>query len=178
MKKFLKQYVKYLIMPLFCVCCIVLSFFINFPVVYGQSMEKNFHEGDILLMNKQQYKAVTDIERFDVVVVKSPDGYFLIKRVIALPGETIHILCGRVFIDDVLLDDPYAAEDYIENAGIAGEAFTVPSDSIFVMGDNRNESGDSRMIGSIPFDKVRGKCERFLLNAKGNKDERRFGQEL
>ena len=116
-------------------------------IVQQQSMEPNFHAGDYLITSRQAYRLFGDPQRGDVIVFKSelldenekPKN--LIKRIIALPGETIEIKGGEVYIDGQMLQ-----EDYLPGEAISGEmdAVTVPEGQLFVMGDNRNHSADSR----------------------------------
>ncbi len=164
MMKFFKK-AKWFIAPFILIVSIVSSRFISFPIVYGQSMENNFHDGDILLLNKMVYKSIEDIERFDVVVVRGSDGFLIIKRVIALPGETIQIIDGKTYINDIPLEDKYGKER-IELPGIAKDPYLIPDDCIFVMGDNRNNSSDSREIGAVSYKNVLGKCTKYLANIR------------
>ena len=82
-----------------------------------------------------------------------------IKRVIALPGEHIQIKDGKVYINGEELQEDYIPSDVITDAGRGGKYIdlTVPEGSVFVMGDNRGNSGDSRMFGCIPYEKIEGK---------------------
>ena len=165
MKAFFKKNWKYMIAPGLFVISMAISFFISFPVVYGQSMESNLHEGDVLFLNKTCYRGTEDPERFDVVVAKG-SNYYIIKRVIGLPGERIRVVNGQVYINGELLNDPYARED-TKDGGIANEEYLIPEGHFFIMGDNRNESADSRVIGAVPFENILGKCEKFLFNTHG-----------
>lgn len=175
MKNWFKKNGKWLIAPAIMGISFIVSCFFSFPIVFGQSMENNFHDGDLLFMNKTRYSSVEDIKRFDVVVVKNDEGTFIIKRVIGLPGETLKITDGETYVNGVLLNDPYKKE-LTEDAGVLKEELTIPSDCIFVMGDNRNNSRDSRVIGPISFQDVSGKCESFLFNLHG--DDQTTGEGL
>jgi signal peptidase I len=124
-------------------------------VVDGSSMEPNFHTGQLLIVNRLAYRFGT-VERGDVIVFRFPgntaDDY--IKRVIGLPGETVAIRDGKVYIDGNLLEEPYLAPDTTLPYG--GE-WVVPADSYFVMGDNRPHSSDSRSWGMLGKEYVIGK---------------------
>lgn len=131
-------------------------------IVQQQSMEPNFHAGDYLITSRQAYRLFGDPQRGDVIVFKSelldenekPKN--LIKRIIALPGETIEIKGGEVYIDGAQL-----REDYLPGEAISGEmdAVTVPEGQLFVMGDNREYSEDSRSprVGTIEQSTIVGK---------------------
>lgn len=129
---------------------IVRLFVLEKVVVSGQSMEPMFHNGDVCLQLKSGY----ELERFDVVVAEV-DGEFVIKRVIALPTETIQILDGVVFINgDALTTDVGTKMD---DAGCASASITLSDDEYFLIGDNRNNSVDCRVWGSVKEDQIDGK---------------------
>lgn len=125
--------------------------------VEGESMLPNFHTGEMVLVNKFIYKIRQPLPG-EVVVLDDPlnPRRQLIKRVIAVAGETVEIKQDRVYINGVPL-----AEDYIYRELLRGETLekvTVPAESVFVMGDNRGNSSDSRRIGPIPIAKLEGKA--------------------
>ena len=150
--------------------------------VPSPSMEKNVLTGDRLLINKfvfspggASFAAVLPeraVRRGDVVVFRFPGDprRDFIKRVVALPGETIAIRNKRVFVDGRLLDEPYAfhADDTVwpDDPSIAEThrrrdqlaPTRVPERSFFVMGDNRDDSSDSRSWGPVPADHVEGRA--------------------
>lgn len=165
-----------LMMVLYFAVILGITFFIiNFvgqrTVVSGSSMETTLSDGDNLIIDKLTYH-FKDPERFDIIVFPyeyEPDTYY-IKRIIGLPGETVYIdEDGNIYINGELLDEDYGLEP-IENAGIAASTITLGEDQYFVLGDNRNNSTDSRFenVGLIkrkdiigrailriyPFDKI------------------------
>lgn len=110
----------------------------------SESMETTLMTGDRVICNRLAYKFGHDPERFDVVIFYAPDsGELYIKRVIGMPGETVTIKDGKVYINgsDTPLDDSFIREP-METEGKS--TYKVPEDSYFMMGDNRNESYDSR----------------------------------
>jgi signal peptidase I len=118
------------------------------------SMEPTLFKGDYVVVNKLSYK-IGSPERGDIVVFRyppSPDEQY-IKRVVGLPGDRIHISDGEVFVNDDLLIEPYLGV-----STKSGGDWVVPEDSLFVMGDNRNNSSDSRVWGMVPFDNLVGKA--------------------
>ncbi len=130
----------------------------------GRSMEPNFHDKEFLLTNKFGYKVLKELpQRGDVVVLKppnEPDKEF-IKRIIGLPGEKVAIRDGKIFINGEELKESYIPE----NVGTQGAFFlqtdqevTVPENQFFVLGDNRNNSSDSRYWGFVPVKEIVGKA--------------------
>lgn len=137
-------------------------------VVDGSSMEKTLSNGDNLIMNKIGYK-FGKIKRFDIVVFPYNDPYRgkdanYIKRVIGLPGEIVTIKEGRIYITDengqYILEEDYGyyKNDAPMEGYLASEPVVLGDDEYFVLGDNRNGSSDSRMIGPIKEDKILGKA--------------------
>ncbi len=131
--------------------------FIGEPVrVDGPSMLPTLQDTEYMLAEKVSYYFHPP-ERGDIAIVFYP-GFTVscVKRVIGLPGEHISIFDGKVYINGEALDESEYWNDYIE--GNMAE-LTVPEHTVFVMGDNRNISGDSRMreVGPIPYEKILGK---------------------
>ncbi len=130
--------------------------------IKGNSMEPNYHDGEYLLTDKLTYR-FKEPQRGDVVVFEppnSPDEEY-IKRIIALPGETISINNGKFYINGQMLNESYIPEniytkgkDFLPNNTVK----TVPQGSYFVSGDNRESSSDSRYWGFIRKDKITGKA--------------------
>lgn len=121
--------------------------------ISGQSMMPNFKDGEFLLTEKVTYYT-RNPDRGDVVVFMPPISTTdeFIKRVVGLPGERIVIKSGRVYINDKLLPEPYINEGTVTSGGpfISGDTqYTVPQGQYFVMGDNRQNSSDSRYWGPI-----------------------------
>ena len=128
--------------------------------VNGSSMETTLYDGDNLWVDKFTYH-FNDPERFDIVVFPYPQNeeIFYVKRIIGLPGETIQITPdGNIYINGELLTESYGKE-IIMDGGVASDPITIGPDEYFVMGDNRNDSRDSRWqdVGLIPRDKFVGK---------------------
>ena len=112
--------------------------------VSGSSMETTLSDKDQLIVDKMTYR-FRDPKRYDIVVFpyQYQDNTYYIKRIIGLPGETVQILSGMVYIDGMRLDEHYGNE-MMENPGIAEEPLTLEENEYFVLGDNRNNSSDSR----------------------------------
>ena len=130
--------------------------------VSGDSMESALHNGDNLIVDKISYR-FREPERYEIIVFpyKYQENTFYIKRIIGLPGETIQIKDGEVYINDELLGENYGLEK-IERGreGIAIDPITLGEDEYFVLGDNRNHSSDSReqSVGILTKDDLIGRA--------------------
>ena len=141
---------------------VVLAFFIRYFIVElylvdGPSMRPTLQSAERLVVNKFIYR-FRPPERGEILVFRYPrdPSRDFIKRVIAVPGDTIEIRDGRVYVNAALLNEPYILSKPRGNYPLA----TVPDGHIFVMGDNRNNSEDSRFadVGFVPFDLIKGKA--------------------
>lgn len=144
-----KKALPYVIILL--VVILIRSFIVTPIVVDGPSMESTLQDGEMMLLWK-----LGDIKRYDIVVIDVPNDHW-IKRVIALPGEKIKCVDHIVYVNDEAIKEEYTK-------GLTGdfEEVTLKDGEFFVMGDNRENSTDSRMIGSITIDQIRGKTN-FVL---------------
>jgi signal peptidase I len=126
--------------------------------VYGQSMEPNLHTDQRLVVEKISYNhwwPMRGPQRGDVVVFRvNPNSDLLIKRVIGLPGDRVEIRAGQVIINSEALDEPYLTRPTYGDYG----PVDVPPLHIFVLGDNRGFSNDSRSFGPLPLDTVIGRA--------------------
>lgn len=124
--------------------------------VDGQSMEPNLHTNERLIVEKISYR-FHGPQRFDVVVIRVPSqgDELLIKRVIGLPGETVEIHDGHVYIDGVQLDEEFVAAGTFPGRH---PKIVVPPLHVFVMGDNRTHSNDSRTFGPVPISNIVGRA--------------------
>ena len=159
-KSILKDILSYVLIIL---AVIAIRVFIFDPIrVDGPSMDTTLSNGEVVILNKYEYRK-NDIKRYDVVVVKV-DGKKIIKRVIGLPNEKIEIKDNKVYADGKELDNSFASskskdfteEDFEEAIGFK----KLPGDAYFVMGDNREVSLDSRYseVGFIKKDQIVGKA--------------------
>jgi len=128
--------------------------------VQGESMYSTLHDQDNLIVDKISYR-FKDPERFDIIVFpyRYEEKTYYIKRVIGLPGETVQIIDGYIYINDELLEEDYGRE-VMEYSGRAEAQVTLGEDEYFVLGDNRNRSSDSRVdeVGNIHKDEIIGRA--------------------
>lgn len=148
---------------------LIITFVGQRTVVDGDSMYPGLEDKDNIIVDKLSYR-FGDIKRYDVIVfnyhdpIKNVDSYY-IKRVIGLPGETIVIKDGLVYLIDDEGNEIYLNEDYgyyvnaqVMEAYLASVPIKIPEDQYFVLGDNRNRSYDSRQIGLIKKEDILGKA--------------------
>ena len=128
--------------------------------VSGSSMETTLSSGDQLIVDKISYR-FRDPKRYDIVVFpyRYEENTYYIKRIIGLPGETVQIVDGMVYLNGSPLNEHYGNE-VIEDPGSAAEPITLGDDEYFVLGDNRNNSQDSRAsnVGLIHRDELLGRA--------------------
>lgn len=144
--KVIKEVIPYVVIV---VVVVLIRTFIITPVrVDGDSMKNTLKNGDILLLYK-----LSSINRFDIIVLdEEKDNEKIIKRVIGMPGETIAIKKGKIYINDKVIDDEYA---YGETSDY--NKVTLRDNEYFILGDNRLISKDSRYFGPIKDNEIKGK---------------------
>ncbi|WP_413381721.1 signal peptidase I [Alkalihalobacillus sp. 1P02AB] len=146
----------------------LIRYFLFAPIVVdGESMTPTLQDGDRMIVNKFSY-TLFEPERFDIVVFHAPGGKDYIKRIIGLPGDEIEYRSDVLYvngepIDEIFLEElkvRYEGETLTNNFTLEDvtNQFVVPDDHLFVLGDNRRHSKDSRDIGTVPYDEVIGKA--------------------
>ena len=120
--------------------------------IKGSSMQPTVYTGDVFKLKPQENQS---IGRHDIVVIAHPGGT-LLKRVIGMPGDTIILDPDGVWINWKLLVEPYLEQKHIYDFVV----YIIPKDYIFVMGDNRSVSVDSRAFGPVPFSLIVGEVFR------------------
>jgi len=150
----LREFVETII-PAILIAIFITLFLAQATQVYGQSMEPNLHAGQRLIVEKISYRFHPP-RRGDIVVLRLPEqgGNFLIKRVVGLPGETIEVRDHKVFINGQPLNEPYLDRPIRRSM----PPRHIPEDSVFVLGDNRGFSNDSRSFGPVPLSNVIGRA--------------------
>jgi signal peptidase I len=143
------------VLPAIVIAVLINLFLAQATRVYGSSMEPSLHTDQRLVVEKLTYR-LHDPRRGDVVVLRVPERgpELLIKRVIALPGETIEIRDGNVYIDGTALPEPYLSQQTYGQFG----PLQVPAGEVFVLGDNRGASNDSRIFGPVPESRIVGRA--------------------
>jgi signal peptidase I len=138
----------------FAIALLVQAFLIKPFTIHQVSMRPTLEEGDRVLINRLSYH-FRDPARGDVVIFHSPmvEGEDLVKRVVAVGGDTVAVKDGALWVNGVAQEEPYLLEqDFVgEEAELE-----VPEGTVFVMGDNRNNSGDSRFFGPIDEESIMG----------------------
>lgn len=156
MKK-LKELIPYIVIVI--VVILIRTFLFTPIVVNGTSMSPTLNGNEIMILNKVALK-FHQPQRYQVVVLKENNSY-LIKRIIGLPKERIKCVNGKIFINDKQLDDRFASgvtEDFDE--------IKIAKDMYFVLGDNRVVSKDSRSIGPVRKDELKGRTNLVLFPFK------------
>lgn len=162
MDKFIKEWLPYLI--IIVVVVLIRSYIITPVIVRGDSMYDTLEDGEVLFLSKINYR-VSDIERFDIVVIKDLDGDLIIKRVIGLPGDDVEYRddvlyvngekIEKQFTDDVTEDFTLEEICEIHNVECNG---SIPKGMYLVLGDNRDVSADSRVKGLIKREQILGEA--------------------
>ena len=164
MNKTMKEMIKILLylLGVLCLTYFVITFIGQRTRVEGASMEPTLYHGDNLIVDKMTYH-FQDPQRFEIIVFpfQYEKNKFYIKRIIGLPGETVQIDSqGNIYINGEILEESYGKEVIRQgNIGIAGEPITLGENEYFVMGDNRNNSSDSRLeiVGNIKRENIVGR---------------------
>ena len=149
--KLLKSLIPYII--IIVVVVLIRTFLFSPALVNGSSMENTLYDSEIVIVNK--IGLLSGIDRFDIVIVKVGDE-LLIKRVIALPNEEIEYKDNVLYINDEEIETPIEFEytnDFVHTTGY---------DEYFVMGDNRDVSQDSRILGAFNKQNIEGKVDLVL----------------
>ena len=138
----------------------IVTFGVQSVTMIGQSMNPVLNDKDVLLLNKCVYR-FSNPKRYDIIAFKlkeDPDAYYNIKRIVGLPGETVQIRNGRIFINgEALTDLPF--DSLIMTEGLALDKLTLGNEEYFVLGDNCNNSEDSRYVnvGNVLEKEISGK---------------------
>ncbi len=161
-KSVLRELVGWLvyILVIVAVTWLIVTFVGQRTRVSGQSMETTLHDGDNLIVDKISFR-FRDPKRFEIIVFpyKYEENRYYIKRIMGLPGETVQVKDGYLYINGEKLEENYGNE-LMNSAGIAAEPIVLGEDEYFVLGDNRNHSSDSRepKVGVIKREDLLGRA--------------------
>ncbi len=163
-KKFFKSLLFWIIEIVLVILAayLIIEYAVEKTTMMGVSMNTTLKDGEKIIINKLAYLR-DEPGRYDVIVFsqsKSGHGYHNIKRVIGLPGETVEIINGAVYIDGEILSEEVEELEAMRVSGLAEEAIVLGENEFFVLGDNRNYSEDSRFanIGIIVKNDIIGKA--------------------
>lgn len=160
-KEIINELIPYLIIII--VVVIIRTFIITPVIVRGDSMDETLHDKEVLLLNKISYK-VSNIKRYDIIVIKDKDNDYIIKRVIGMPGDDIEYKNNKLYINGKKVNKTFTKDetedfDLEEICDINDDDCTngIPKGKYLVLGDNRDVSADSRIKGLINEKQIRGK---------------------
>ena len=134
------------------VVILILNFVIGISLVDGDSMEPTMSNGNIAVY----MRLGNNYDRGDVVSIKMPSGQLYVKRVIAVEGDTIDIQGNTVYLNGNELEEPYIMGESLVQKNSVNYPYEVAPGAVFVMGDNRSYSMDSRVLGAIACDQIKG----------------------
>lgn len=161
---FLYKVIQFFLLVVGIVMVVVLiqKFLIQPVLVNGSSMERALNDGDCLLVDKLSYH-MKEPQRFDIIIFRpnqENEELYYIKRVIGLPGETVQMKDNLIYINGEPLIENFGMENAIEYEGMAAQPITLKDGEYFVLGDNRNDSKDSRdsTVGLVSSEAIWGKA--------------------
>lgn len=158
-KKLLKEILSYVI--IIAIVILIRTFLVTPVKVNGNSMDPTLKHEEIMILNKIKYKT-TKIKRFDIVVIKYNDE-LLIKRVIGLPGDKIEFKDNTLYVNDEKVKENFK-HDKTEDFSLSSLEYEfVPNGKYFVMGDNRDDSLDSRIFGPVEKERILGSANLVLF---------------
>ncbi len=179
-KKYIKSIIVWIVEIFLVILAayLIIEYGVEKTTMMGISMNTTLNDGDKIIINKVAYSK-KEPKRYDVIVFnqnRSGHGYYNIKRVIGLPGETVEIINGYVYINDEKLEEEILVEP-MNIAGLAKEPLVLQENEFFVLGDNRNYSEDSRFanVGIVVKNDIIGKAwlrlSPFAIIDKINKED-------
>ncbi|MEG0994750.1 MAG: signal peptidase I [Bacilli bacterium] len=155
-QEFFRDTFKYLIVIV--IVLLIALYVVSFQQIVGNSMNNNYYNNDVVILNKLQYKFF-DVKRSDIVSFNYDDTKYLIKRVVGLPGEFIEFKDNTLYINNKAYKENYITEFITKDFSLKDLGYDkIPENMYLVLGDNREDSLDSRKIGLIKEKDLIGKC--------------------
>ena len=151
-KKIIKEVYPYIIVII--VVILIRTFIVTPAIVDGSSMEPTLNDNNIIMLNKLNYR-INSIKKFDIVVVKFNDEK-IVKRVIGLPGEYVEYKDNTLYVDGFIIEENFKHDTTTDFKLTDIGYLKIPGDKYLVLGDNRGNSLDSRVIGLIDKDEILG----------------------
>lgn len=157
----IKEFIKDFAIYFFIIVGVILTikYVVSLEQVVGPSMQPNYKSGDLLLLNKISYH-FRNPRMFEVVVISNDETKYMIKRIIGLPGDSIEYKDNKLYINGEVTKEYFETEGITNDFSLSElEYDVIPDDYYFVMGDNRENSLDSRYYGLIKKDQILGKVQ-------------------
>lgn len=156
-KEFIKDFTVYFVIIVGLI--LTIKYVVSLEQVVGPSMQPNYKSGDLLLLNKISYR-FRNPRMFEVVVISNDETKYMIKRIIGLPGDSIEYKDNKLYINGEVTKEYFDTEGITNDFSLSElEYDVIPDDYYFVMGDNRENSLDSRYYGLIKKDQILGKVQ-------------------
>lgn len=142
----------YVVLPAALILFLVFQFAVGVSVVDGNSMADTLQSGDLVIYSRLE----KDVQVGDVVALSLPSGEFYVKRAVALEGDTVDIRDGKLFVNGLEETAPFVLGETLPESETLAYPLTVPEGHVFVLGDNRPESVDSRYFGPVNLQQITG----------------------
>ncbi len=156
-KEFIKDFAIYFFVIVGVI--LIIKYVVSLEQVVGPSMQPNYKSGDLLILNKISYR-FREPRMFEVVVISNDETKYMIKRIIGLPGDSIEYKDNKLYVNGEVTKEYFATEGITNNFSLSElEYDVIPDDYYFVMGDNRENSLDSRSYGLIKRNQILGKVQ-------------------
>lgn len=140
----------------FAFCAFLFHVLFGVAKIDGQSMDPTLKNNEIRLYSKLQKPRRFDVGVFLERELEGGDSKYIVKRIIGIPGDTVTVVSGQLYVNDQIVIEHYLDEEHIQNFKDQSFTIQVPDDHYFVLGDNRDVSKDSRQVGSFVTRSIRG----------------------
>lgn len=156
-KEFVKDFIVYVLIAIAII--LTIKYVVSLEQVVGPSMQPNYRSGDLLLLNKISYR-FRNPKMFEVVVISNDETKYMIKRIVGLPGDYVEYKDNKLYINGEVTKEYFDTEGTTADFSLSELEYNViPDGYYFVMGDNRENSLDSRYYGLVKRDQIVGKVQ-------------------